>query len=149
MYQLLILVFLPFSFYTLFSIDAIPSTTTEQATLIVDVEGLRNNDGSVGLALFNNADTFPAAALQNALVKPDSLHARFVLEDIPYGTYALSVLHDENDNQQMERNDLGMPTEGFGFSNNPTINFGPPAFSDVEFTVDSDTLTLRVRLLYF
>lgn len=149
MQSILSLVFVPFAFYSVFSLAPAAPTPNQLATIVVEVEGLRNSDGTVASALFKDASTFPNEGMKNVLAKPDSLHARLVYENVPYGTYALSVLHDENDNQQMERNDFGMPTEGFGFSNNPTINFGPPSFNATKFDVQSDTLTLRVRMLYF
>jgi len=51
------------------------------------------------------------------------------------GDYAIKFFHDENGNGQMETNIMGLPTEGYGFSNNATSFLGPPDFEDMLFTV--------------
>ena len=53
-------------------------------------------------------------------VKIEGASARCVFEDVTPGTYAVVVLHDENDNRQCDRNRLGIPLEGYGVSNNRT-----------------------------
>lgn len=63
------------------------------------------------------------------------------------GHYALSVLHDENGNSRLDRR-LGIPREGFGFSRNPRILFGPPSFAAAQFLITSGTNVQTVRLKY-
>ncbi|GEA12408.1 DUF2141 domain-containing protein [Alteromonas sp. KUL49] len=54
------------------------------------------------------------------------------------GEYALRYFHDENDNGQMETNMFGIPTEGYGFSNNAQPNFGPASYSQIKFVVAAE-----------
>lgn len=55
-------------------------------------------------------------------------------EGLPLGTYAVAVIHDENANARLDTV-LGIPREGFGFSRNPGLSFGPPRFAAAQFPV--------------
>ena len=59
----------------------------------------------------------------------------------------MAVIHDENDNARLDRF-AGIPREGFGFSRNPPLGFGPPRFSAARFPVDGDAAMQQVRLRY-
>jgi uncharacterized protein (DUF2141 family) len=64
------------------------------------------------------------------------------------GTYAVAVYHDENDNHHFDRTLLGLPAEGYGFSNNAAIFLGPPSFDSVRFTVGPGDTRLSIALRY-
>ena len=74
--------------------------------------------------------------------------ARCDFEDIPPGTYALAVVHDENFNGKLDTNFLGIPTEGYGFSNDATAALGAPSFSAASFSYDGQNLDLTIGLNY-
>ena len=63
------------------------------------------------------------------------------------GAYAVSLFHDENGNGRLDTI-LGIPREGFGFSRNPPIRFGPPRFDAARFAVTSGEAAQQVRLKY-
>jgi uncharacterized protein (DUF2141 family) len=67
----------------------------------------------------------------------------------PPGTYAVQVFHDENDNRQIDRNLLGLPTEGMGFSNDAPFRFGPPTFKDAAIEIGPSGARAELRLRYF
>ena len=69
------------------------------------------------------------------------------MNDLPFGTYAVTVHHDVNDNGEMERAWYGKPKEPTGASTNPTLKFGPPTFekSKFEFTATEMTIEIDVR----
>ncbi len=69
-------------------------------------------------------------------------------EGIPSGTYALVVLHDENMNGKIDTNWLGVPKEGYGFSNDAKAASGAPSFSQTSFVYDGTTLNLAITLRY-
>jgi uncharacterized protein (DUF2141 family) len=66
--------------------------------------------------------------------------------DLPFGTYAVTVHHDVNDNGEMERAWYGKPKEPTGASNNPSMKFGPPTFEKSKFSFASAELTLSVEV---
>ena len=57
---------------------------------------------------------------------------QIVFKDIPPGEYAISVIHDANSNGKLDKNFLGIPREGFGFSNDAMGSFGPPEYTEAK-----------------
>jgi uncharacterized protein (DUF2141 family) len=72
---------------------------------------------------------------------------RLRIEGLPRGSYAIAVIHDENGNAKLDTF-AGIPREGFGFSRNPAIGFGPPRFTAARFVIDGDAEAQQVRLRY-
>lgn len=118
----------------------------------VQILGIRNSTGTVACALFESRIGFPAEFLSAAtnvmVIKIRKSQARCTFEDIPPGTYAIGVIHDENMNGKLDSNRLGFPTEGYGFSNDARELFGPPSFSAASFPYDGRMLDLTISLRY-
>jgi uncharacterized protein (DUF2141 family) len=123
-----------------------------KGTLIVNIIGLRNNDGCMKIFLFNSEEGFPnypKKALKIIDVynlENNKCQASF--EDIEFGQYAVSSLHDENKNNEMDTGFLGIPTEGYGASNDARGFFGPPKYKDAKFFFSKDTLNIEMRMIY-
>ncbi len=101
------------------------------ATLVVDVEGLKDDAGQVHAALHATADGYPTrpeTALRQADVPILAGRARVVFEGLAPGGYAVAVYHDENGNGRLDSGFLGIPTEGLGASNDAKGFMGPPSF---------------------
>ena len=81
-------------------------------------------------------------------IKVRDKQARCDFEDIPPGTYALAVVHDENMNGKLDTNLLGIPKEGYGFSNDAKALLGAPSFSAASFPYDGQNLELTISLNY-
>jgi uncharacterized protein (DUF2141 family) len=138
----------------LLSLFAAPSMgrTENPATgkIEVVIDNVRSSDGVIGVALFNAKQGFPdrnALAFEGRSV-PASKHCEVIFENVPYGTYAVSVLHDENGNGKMDKGFLGIPKEGFGVSNNPEIKMGPPSFAESRFELKNNELKLNIMMKY-
>ena len=82
------------------------------------------------------------------VMKVRDTQARCDFEDIPPGTYALVAIHDENMNGKLDTNLLGIPTEGYGFSNDVKALLGAPSFSAASFQYNGETLDLTISLHY-
>lgn len=121
------------------------------AGIHVTVLNIRNTTGTIGCALFDSPVGFPKDYLRFAnrvtVMKIGDEQARCDFEYIPQGTYAIAVVHDENMNGKLDTNKLGVPTEGFGFSNEPKV-FGAPSFSAARFYYDGIDLDLTISLQY-
>jgi uncharacterized protein (DUF2141 family) len=109
------------------------------AEINVKVKAVRNNKGSIICGLFTSQKGFPSESKGNALavqkvasVKPE-VECRF--NDLKMGTYAISVLHDENNNEKMDTNFLGIPKEGYGASLNHYHATSPPTFTENKFNL--------------
>jgi len=118
----------------------------------VKILNIRNSTGTVDCALFESPEGFPTEVLRSAtnvmVIKVRHTQARCDFEDIPPGKYALAVIHDENMNGKLDTTGLGLPTEGYGFSNDVKGLFGAPAFSAASFAYDGRNLDLTISLQY-
>lgn len=113
---------------------------------------IRNSKGTVACALFESPAGFPAEYLRHAtnimVIKIRKSQARCDFEDLPPGSYALAVVHDENMNGKLDTNVLGVPKEGYGFSNDAKGLVGAPSFSAASFSYDGGDLDLTIGLHY-
>ncbi|TNJ40338.1 DUF2141 domain-containing protein [Chlorobaculum thiosulfatiphilum] len=140
--------------FLLFSLFATPSITLADngsaGRIEVLIDNVRSANGVVGVALFNAKKGFPdksSLAIEGRSVAAGK-RCKAIFENVPYGIYAVSVLHDENGNGKMDKGLLGIPKEGFGVSNNPEIKMGPPSFSESRFDLKSKELTLKIDMKY-
>jgi uncharacterized protein (DUF2141 family) len=118
----------------------------------VTVLNIRTSTGTVACALFESPEGFPTEFLRTAtnvmVIKIRKAQARCDFEDIPPGTYAIAVIHDENMNGKLDTNMFGLPTEGYGFSKDATAMLGVPAFSAASFAYDGRSVDLTMSLHY-
>lgn len=124
-----------FSIFLMFS-------ATKSSELSINIRGLESNVGKVLVLVFKDSDGFPEEDQKAYKILELSISNKSASEkisDIPSGNYAVSVLHDENGDGKMKKNGLGIPTEGFGFSNNPSILFGQPSFEKCSFWLKEGT----------
>lgn len=125
-------------------------TVTDNNTIQLQILGCRNNKGHLLVSLFDQSAGFPAKT--EKAVKRISLpivngHAGWVINGLPAGKYAVAVLHDENDDQKMNTSFVGLPKEGYGFSNNVMGAMGPPSFDKAAFAVTED-LSVVINIRY-
>jgi uncharacterized protein (DUF2141 family) len=64
------------------------------------------------------------------------------------GVYALAAYHDEDGDMHLNRNFIGLPAEGYAFSNNPSSLIGLPSFRSVAFTVGTSLNAMPLHLHY-
>jgi acyl-CoA reductase-like NAD-dependent aldehyde dehydrogenase/uncharacterized protein (DUF2141 family) len=113
------------------------------AQLTLHVDNIESQAGSLAFNLFSSEKGFPShfkMAVQHGFVKiPDDLKVTIIIDSLPLGTYAVSVYQDINNDQKLNTNFLGIPTEPVGVSNNPKPRMGPPLFSAAKFDFNQDT----------
>ena len=119
------------------------------STMTIQLENVRNERGMLRLCLTRDPAHFPdCSGDPRAVTASVPATMRDIrLPAIEPGSYALSVIHDENDNQRLDTV-LGIPKEGFGFSRNPAIGFGAPAFAQVRFSAGAGDSRQTVRMRY-
>jgi uncharacterized protein (DUF2141 family) len=123
------------------------STRLYAADISMQVENITDIRGTLMWSVFDSSETYAADAAPviagRSRVMGDSI--RVTLHGLPPGRYAVKLFHDANDNGEMDSNLLGLPQEGYGFSNNAG-SFGPASFSDAMVEVVGDILiTIRLR----
>lgn len=128
------------------------SFSPADATIIIEVSGLKNSKGSVLVSLYDNAEHFPgegSKAKGKAKAVIINGKATVTFKNMPRGKYAAAILHDENNNLKMDFNLVGMPKEGYGFSNNAKGTFGPPSFEKAALVIDAPVQKIAIKATYF
>ncbi|WP_163995667.1 DUF2141 domain-containing protein [Pyxidicoccus caerfyrddinensis] len=115
------------------------------ATLTLDIQGLSKKSGHVLIAVHTNAASFndkgKPVAVRSVEVTDSKLTV--TIPDLAPGDYAVSLFHDANDNNKLDTNIIGIPKEGYGFSNNVGAR-GKPRFDEAKFTLGADGTTLTL-----
>ncbi|HEX4039381.1 MAG TPA: DUF2141 domain-containing protein [Acidobacteriaceae bacterium] len=119
-------------------------------TLQIHVTGFRNNRGKAGGVVFASPAEWPEDRSKAVVHGGFTIINRQATEtvQIPPGRYAIVVIHDENENQKLDRNFLGIPNEGFGFANNPKVNFSAPSWQAASTAVGCPLTQVEIRILY-
>lgn len=123
------------------------SADIQAHTLTVDIDNIQVQTGALMVQLYANAEDYTSGKNPSAsMIKPvTKTEHRLVFSDLADGQYALKVFHDENSNHSLDTNILGVPSEGYGFSNNAG-SFGPASFKDASFSLQGDTqITIHIR----
>lgn len=130
----------------IFSLQTIKAQN-ETFTLTVEIFGLKNNTGKVFLAIFDNEQTFLKTNKEvngmSVIIENNKAMAQF--RGLKKGEYALSLFHDKNNNNMLDKNLIGIPKEPYAFSNNATGIFGPPSFKDSKINLNADK-TIAIKL---
>ncbi len=117
----------------------------------VKITGIKNSKGQVGILIFVDKDGFPSdwkKAYKQVLIPAKEGEMEYTFADLPNGKYALSVMHDENNNNKLDTNMFGVPKEGYGVSNNIIGNLSAPKFADATFSIGTDNYKLEIKLKY-
>lgn len=107
--------------------------------LDLNIHQIKSPQGTLHVALYNNEANYDAGqqavAVHKVAVSSNKVQLQFA--GLAAGTYAIKIMHDENNNGELDRNVFGIPTEGYGFSNNGG-QFGPSSFNEAAFTVSAN-----------
>jgi uncharacterized protein (DUF2141 family) len=109
-------------------------TQNNTCTLQIQITELRSSKGKIRLQLFNKDKVI--VHRESKLIHNNQ--CLFTISNLCEGNYAIRYFHDENSNNKLDTNWLGIPTEGYGFSNNATGMFGPPPFEEQLFKIISN-----------
>jgi uncharacterized protein (DUF2141 family) len=116
--------------------------SAQTATLEVEVLDVSSSDGDILVALYKEEETFlKFEHVYRTEGTPASEGiTRVIIRDLPYGEYALAIFHDENGNEKLDTNFLGIPKEPLGFSNAKLKTFGPPGFKECLLSFSGDAV---------
>jgi len=119
----------------LFACVALLSVPADAAEVQVLVSGIRNDRGVIAVAICDKA-SFPAGACPYHATAPAKAgEVTVIVTNVPAGTWAAAVFHDESGAGKLEFSLFGAPKQGFGFSRDPAMRFGPPNFFDAAFSL--------------
>ncbi|WP_286232603.1 DUF2141 domain-containing protein [Thalassotalea sediminis] len=119
------------------------TTNVFSHSLQLEIQDVKSDQGKILAQLFKGETSYktndPIMALQS-VAKKGTLVLTF--NNLENGEYAIRYFHDENNDNQLATNLFGIPTEGYGYSNNATGNFGPAKYQDMKVNIiDGDVVT--------
>lgn len=130
------------------------SANSAKAGLTVSVSGIRNDKGQIFIQLWNAPEGFPKQAEKAwKYVAIDASKAvngvvTTTFSDLAPGTYAVSTLHDENRNGEMDTNAFGIPKEGWAVSNNVVTHMHAPSYERAKFQLPPSGQKISITLRY-
>ena len=137
----------------LFLLLLVPAATINAQDVEVTITGIRNTKGQMGIGVFRDNETFKKEQAYRDLQFPKKdiskgeMKVQFTL---PPGTYGIALVDDENSNGKMEYNFVGVPKEGFGFSDYYLTGMKKPKFDSFKFTLakgQKKSIKIRVRYI--
>lgn len=125
-----------------------------QAKLEIEICNIHSNQGHILLSIFDSPEQFPRHAkskfrdikVSKENIKNDSVVFR--INTLKPGKYAMALLDDENDSGDMDYNKLGLPLEGFGFSNNIKPIFKAPPYKKCQFEIREGMNKISIKVRY-
>jgi uncharacterized protein (DUF2141 family) len=117
-----------------------------QTKLQVTVTHIVGQKGDIIVGVFDSDENFLKKPIDRKMMKASGDSITVVFENLKPGKYAVSVIHDENKNKDLDKNKLGIPKEGFGFSNNVLGSMGPPTFERAQFNLSPDQKDLDIDI---
>jgi uncharacterized protein (DUF2141 family) len=134
-------------FLSLISLIILNQSSTSY-DLTINVKGFPSSKGEAYIAIYRATDDFPVFGKQykGKTTTISGNASQVVFSGIPSGSYAVAVYHDKNNNNVLDKNYLGIPTESYGFSNNARRTFSAPSFSEAAVVVNnSKTINITVK----
>ena len=115
----------------------------------VKIINTESNSGQLVVYLFDKSEYYPKAKekaykVLKTKIKNNKAEVSFI--NIPSGVYAIAIHHDENGNDKVDTNFLGIPNEDFGASNDAKGFMGPPSFEDASFKVEGKSITISINM---
>lgn len=139
----------------LINISAAPKkiSVRNRGNLIVKIIGFKNAKGSARIALYNSENEYATAgysekgALLTAIAPVRNLQASYTFKNLPFGEYGIKLFHDKDSSSRFRTNIFGIPSQAYGFSNNPPIKGGMPSYQQIKFIFNANhrqqTITLK------
>jgi len=119
--------------------------------LWVEVAGVRNANGLMAITVYRDDSSrfLRSGGSEDVVRVPAQAGTTRACVKLPGdGVWAVAVYHDEDASRKLNRSGLGMPAEGFGFTNNPSTVAGLPTFRSVRLKVSKPGLTTRINMRY-
>lgn len=133
------------------SLVPVNTCPSEGKPIHVHISGLRNDSGTVKAVLYGpDPKSFLIKGEKTDSEREPTRQGTMTLcvAAPGVGQYAVVVYHDENDNHKFDRNWIGLPTEGFGVSNNPSLFLAAPTFEESSIEVTGDVTHVDIEMKY-
>lgn len=121
----------------------------QNGILTINITGISPKKGNIEIGIYNKSEDFPRLKkeFKRIILPVNSSNISHTVNDIPEGYYAIALFHDENKDGKCNRNLIGIPVEGYGFSNNVLPRLKAPSFQKTRFMVEKNT-SVTIKLVY-
>lgn len=117
--------------------------------LTVQVSGVRSATGEVAITVYpDDKRRFLAKGGKLARQRVRAAASVRACFWAPPGNYAVAVYHDSDGDRDFDRTLVGLPAEGFGFSNDPETKTGLPSLSAVRFRLGPGERLMPIQMKY-
>ena len=120
---------------------------SNKGTLIIEMDKQLSHEGNLLIYIFDNADAFPKhkdKAYRFVVIDAKQGIKSIPIQNLPFKEYAVIAVHDQNGNNKMDRNWLGLPAEPYALSGKPKFHMGPPKYDEVKFLFEKNNQTLKL-----
>ncbi|KZN40726.1 DUF2141 domain-containing protein [Pseudoalteromonas luteoviolacea] len=134
---------------TLIATLACMSAPLFAAELKLTINDVNAKPGKIYIEMFKGKQPYLAGDSYTATIvraKNGTVSTQF--NNLEPGNYAIRLFHDENNNAQLDTNLFGIPTEGVSFSNNATMQFGPPSYEEMTITISQGANAESMAISY-
>jgi uncharacterized protein (DUF2141 family) len=120
------------------------------ARIIITIDGLHSAQGNVFVGLYATPSKFLNGNQCDAMkrVRASTGPITVTFDNLRPGTYAVGAYHDENGNDHLDTNFLGLPVEGYALSNGIRVALSKPTFQQAAFTLGAGDKPLALHIRY-
>lgn len=129
---------------------ALLTKENDDCTLSIELTNVRSTKGQLFIFIYNYENQFPDNPFKYYTIDKSEIKNNRIMVNIPQlnkGNYAISIIDDENKNDDLDRF-LGIPTEGYGFSNNIRPLLSIPDYNELIFLLDKKWMKLKLSMQY-
>lgn len=140
-----------FTILTACGFDPCYAQSSPKGNMVITFTDVRSQAGIIAIALCTDEDQWPDEPAYEYHWEKDGLkngRLTVTVPDMPYGTYAIAALDDENRDFEMKYA-MGLPREGWGMSANPSfLKLVPPGFEECAFDLDAPAIRMEIKMNY-
>jgi len=140
------MIFILFWFISIFNLES--QQKIHLGDISLKLQNLKNKKGKILISLFKSKNGFPDNEKESFKYWVETPGNEIVLKKVEFGTYAVSLLHDEDGNYQMTYNFFRFPKEGFAFSNFEASFLKIPEFEECKFEHKAASTTVKLKIVY-
>jgi len=133
-------------FSLIFINSVIAQNKNEVSRLTIEISGFESDEGQAIITIFDSEKGWLKDPVKRLFQKIKSNKCVVEIDSLKFGTYGVTVIHDDNFNSKMDTNFLGIPSEDYGFSNDAEPSFGPAKWEDAKFEINNQQTNIKIKI---
>lgn len=126
--------------------SVIAQNKNEVSRLTIEITGFESDEGQAIVTIFDSEKGWLKEPVKRLYQKIESNKCLVEIDSLKFGTYGVTVIHDDNFNSEMDTNFLGIPSEDYGFSNDAEPSFGPAKWKDAKFEINNQQTKIKIKI---